>query len=68
MKSADENVTGVHIEPLNKKGLAHVLGVSVYILNKMLEDCIEDIGEPTGTMYSVKQVQGMIDKYGMFKK
>lgn len=57
----------VVIEPLNKKGLARLLGVSMYILNRMLEDSHSDIGEPTGTMYCQKQVQYMVNKYGIMK-
>lgn len=55
------------VEPMNKKSLAHLMGVSVYILNRMLEDSRNEIGEPTGTMYCQKQVQYMINKYGMIK-
>jgi hypothetical protein len=64
--SSEEKATS--IEPLNKKGLANLLKVSMYILNRMLEDSYADIGEPTGTMYSQKQVQYMINKYGIMKK
>ncbi len=70
MKTSDVEQTekAVIIEPHNKKGLANLLGVSMYILNRMLEDSYAEVGEPTGTMYSQKQVQYMVNKYGIMKK
>jgi hypothetical protein len=58
----------VRIEPLNKKGLARLLGVTPFILNKMIESCKNELGEPTGTMYCQKQVQYMINRYGRMSK
>ncbi len=66
-QSTTEKNKGVTIEPLNKKGLANVLGVSVYILNRMLELCKEEVGKPIGTMYSQRQVQYMINRFGILK-
>lgn len=57
----------VVIEPLNKKGLARLLGVSVYILKRMLDDSHADMGKPIGTVYCQKQVQYMVNKYGIMK-
>ncbi|MBA2613365.1 MAG: hypothetical protein H0U95_15460 [Bacteroidetes bacterium] len=70
MKTSDSSPENksTHIEPQNKKGLVQILGVSMYILNRMLEDSQEEIGEPTGTMYCQKQVQYMINKYGIMEK
>lgn len=67
MKASNETSVSkaVIIEPLNKKGLAQLLKVSMYILNRMLEDSYPEIGEPTGTMYCLKQVQYMVSKYGI---
>ena len=56
------------LEPLNKKGLANLLGVSTYILNRMLLDSHFEIGDPTGTMYCLKQVKYMVNKYGIMIK
>lgn len=58
----------VLIEPLNKKGLGRLLGVSMYILNRMLEESYDEVGEPTGTMYCQKQVAYMVNKYGVIKQ
>ena len=66
-QSNSERVNGITIEPLNKKGLANVLGVSIYILNRMLDMCKDEVGKPVGTMYSQKQVQFMIIRFGIIK-
>ncbi len=52
-------------EPHNKKELAQLLGVSVFILNKMIALVKEELGEPIGTVYSVNQVQFLINRYGI---
>lgn len=62
------NEVNTCVEPLNKKGLARILGVSTFILSKMLESCKVELGEPTGTMYCIKQVQYMVNRYGLLKK
>ncbi len=69
MKTSNElsEEKAIIIEPLNKKGLAHLLKVSVYILNRMLDESHSDIGNPTGTIYCQKQVQYMVSKYGIMK-
>ena len=70
MKTSDSSPEkkSVLIEPQNKKGLVQILGVTLYILNRMLEDSKDEIGEPTGTTYSQKQVQYMINKYGIMER
>jgi hypothetical protein len=50
--------------PHSKRELADLLGVSVHILNKMIEPIKEQLGEPFGGLYSVKQVELMINTYG----
>lgn len=54
--------------PHNKKSLADLLGVSVFVLNKMIEHVKDELGEPTGTFYCIKQVQFMVNKYGIVPK
>jgi hypothetical protein len=53
--------------PHNKAELAQLLGVSVHILNIMLEAVHDQVGEPFGKLYSVKQVEFMINTYGIKK-
>ena len=50
--------------PQCKRELAELLGVSVHILNKMIEPIKEKLGDPFGGLYSVKQVELMIETYG----
>lgn len=51
-------------KPHTKKELAALLGVSVYILNKMIVPVQDKLGYPFGGLYSVKQVELMIETYG----
>jgi len=57
-----------HIEvwqPHNKKELADLIGVSTYVLNKMIDTVKDELGEPAGTIYSVKQVQFLVSRFGL---
>jgi hypothetical protein len=51
-------------KPHNKKQLAILLGVSLFILNKWIDAIQEELGDPIGTVYSAKQVQMIVRKYG----
>ena len=51
--------------PRNKSELADLLGVSVHILNLMLKAVKDQLGEPFGKLYSVKQVEFMLNTYGI---
>lgn len=63
---SDTNPEAFH--PQNKKCLAELLGVSVFILNKMIEQVKDELGEPAGTFYSIKQVQFMVNHFGIIPK
>lgn len=63
--SAGGNELSLH--PQNKKNLAALLGVSVYVLNKMIQAVKDQLGEPAGTTYSINQVQFMVNKYGIIR-
>jgi hypothetical protein len=53
----------------NKKDLGRLLGVSRYILDKMLEDSKQELGEPIGkSTYSIHQVDFLVAKYGIMPK
>lgn len=52
-------------QPHNKKELADLMGVSPYVLNKMLDTVKNELGEPAGTIYSVKQVQFLVGRFGL---
>jgi hypothetical protein len=56
------------IHPQNKKNLAALLGVSVFILRKMIREVKDELGEPCGTTYSINQVKFMIDRFGIIEK
>lgn len=53
--------------PHNKTELAELLGVSVHILNLMIKPVKDQLGEPIGGLYSVKQVELMVNTYGIKK-
>lgn len=53
--------------PRNKKELADLLGVSLIILNRMIEAVKDELGEPLGGIYYVNQVVFMANKYGVKK-
>jgi len=50
--------------PLGKKQIAKLLGVSLYILNKWLKAIADEIGQPIGLKYSIRQVESILAKYG----
>jgi len=53
----------------NKKDLRNLLGVTRYILDIMLEDSKEELGNPTGkATYSIIQVDFLVKKYGIMPK
>ena len=51
--------------PRNKKELADLFGVSVHILNLMIQAVKDQVGEPIGKLYSVKQVEFLVNTYGV---
>lgn len=54
--------------PLNKKQLAVLLGVSPFVLNKMIELVKSELGNPVGRIYCVNQVEFLVKKYGIVRK
>lgn len=53
------------LKPCTKKELCELMELSNHILTKWLKHLQPDLGEPIGGQYSVKQVQLMIEKYGL---
>lgn len=53
------------LKPYSKKELRTLMGVSKYILQKWLKIIEPTLGKPIGGLYSVKQVQIIIDTYGV---
>lgn len=53
------------VKPCSKKELQVALGVSKYVLNTWLKNIEEDLGPPISGLYSVKQVQFIIEKFGL---
>jgi len=70
MDSSDKEVVyDYHKRQRNKKDLRNLLGVSRYILDKMLEDSKLELGKPTGkATYSINQVDFLVRKYGIMQK
>lgn len=50
--------------PQNKKQLSALLGVSIYVLNKWLEDIAEELGPHSGKVFSSRQVSIIVRNYG----
>jgi hypothetical protein len=53
------------LKPYSKKELRSIIGVSKYILNKWLDAIEPQLGKPVAGLYSVKQVQLIIETYGV---
>lgn len=53
------------LKPYSKKELRNIMGVSKYIMNKWLKAIEPQLGQPVAGLYSVKQVQLIIDSYGV---
>lgn len=50
----------------NLGDLCQLLNVSRYLLNKMLEESHEELGNPTGyATFSIHQVDILVQKYGI---
>lgn len=53
------------LKPYSKKELGTLMGVSKYIMSKWLKAIESEIGLPVAGLYSIKQVQIIIDTYGV---
>jgi len=53
------------LKPYSKKELRAFMCVSKYIMIKWLNAMQPQLGEPVGGLYSIKQVQLIIDTYGV---
>jgi hypothetical protein len=53
------------LKPYSKKELSILMEVSPYILTKWLKAIEPIIGKPTGRTYNIKQVEIIIDTYGL---
>lgn len=53
------------LKPYSKKELRSLIGVSKYILNRWLKIIEPQLGQPIAGLYSVKQVQLIVDTYGI---
>lgn len=53
------------LKPYSKKELRNIMGVSKYIMNKWLKVIEPQLGQPVAGLYSVKQVQLIIESYGV---
>ena len=52
------------VKPYTKKELIHIMEVSPHILTRWLA-AIPNLGEPIAKQYSVKQVQLIVETYGL---
>lgn len=53
------------LKPYSKKELRNIMGVSKYIMQRWLKAIEPQLGQPVAGLYSVKQVQLIIDSYGV---
>ncbi|MFN8114878.1 MAG: hypothetical protein U0W65_02120 [Bacteroidia bacterium] len=53
------------LKPYSKKELRTIMGVSKYIMQKWLKAIEPQLGQPVAGLYSVKQVQLIVDTYGI---
>jgi len=64
-KSTTDPLKSVTVRACNKKELQALLGVSLHILNKWLDSIAQELGEPICGLYSARQVQLIIDRFGI---
>lgn len=66
MKSENSNSDKHHVVhlPMNKKCICDELGVSLFILNNWIAAVEAELGKPVGRLYSIKQVNFLIERYG----
>jgi hypothetical protein len=53
------------LKPYNKKELIAIMEVSEYVFTKWLQALQPQLGQPIAKMYNVKQVQLIIEAYGI---
>ncbi len=54
----------IYSGPLYKKEITGLLGVSMHTANLWLNAIADRLGEPVGRVYSIRQVNIIIDEYG----
>ena len=62
--NTNQNKT-VALKAYNKKELQALFGISLHILNKWIDSIADKLGSPVCGLYSVKQVQMLIDRFGV---
>jgi len=53
------------LRPYSKKELRTLMGISKHVLNTWLKVIEEELGLPIAGLYSVKQIQVIINHYGV---
>lgn len=53
------------LRPYSKKELRSLMGISKYIMNRWLKEIEPVLGLPIAGLYNIKQVQLIIDTYGV---
>ena len=53
------------LRPYSKKELRTIMGISKHVLNTWLKVIESELGVPIAGLYSVKQVQIIIEHYGV---
>lgn len=68
MEYTDEKYSkDLNLTPMNKRSLSALMGVSLHILSNMINDSIPEMGHPTKTIFSIRQIEFLINKYGIQK-
>lgn len=66
--SSQANEVKIVRAPFTKKKIAKLLGISAFILRGWLASIKEQIGEPVGRTYNIKQVSFILEKFGTLEK
>lgn len=53
------------LRPMNKKDLRELLGISKHVLNTWLKSIEEELGDPLCNLYSIRQVEFIIERFGV---
>jgi hypothetical protein len=53
------------LRPYSKKELRTIMGISKHVLNTWLKVIQDELGPPIAGLYSPKQIQIIIDHYGV---
>jgi hypothetical protein len=53
------------LKPCTKKEIQNLLGVGPYVITSWLKSIEAELGKPVGGLYSIRQVQIIIEKFGI---